>query len=221
MLNDGMDDVDARSELDRLITNSATSYAALSRMLGRNPAYIQQFIKRGSPSRLEESDRRILSNFFGVDEALLGGPSLSAPGQPKMMLVPKLDVQPSAGFGASINNEVTISHYGFDQRWLRQISGTKPEALSIVRVRGDSMAPTLIDGDDILVNRIEDISNLREGIYVLQFDDALLVKRIGLGPKSGKISVTSDNSAYPSWENIAADDVRIVGRVVWAGRKLG
>jgi hypothetical protein len=216
-----MDHANARRELDRLIINSGASYAALSRMLGRNAAYIQQYIKRGSPDRLEESDRRLLADYFGVDEALLGGPSLGARGQPTMLMVPKLDVQPSAGPGGSADSEVTLSHYGFDRRWLRQISGGKPETLSIVRVRGDSMAPTLIDGDDILVDRMEGSIALRDGIHVLQLNDALLVKRITLGPASRKLTVTSDNPAYPSWNDIAADDVRIVGRVVWAGRKLG
>jgi len=216
-----MDHVDSRRELDRLIANSGASYAALSRMLGRNAAYIQQYIKRGSPDRLEERDRRLLADYFGVDESLLGGPSLGARGQSTMLMIPKLDVQPSAGPGGSVDSEVTLTHYGFDRRWLRQISGGRPETLSIVRVRGDSMAPTLIDGDDILVDYMESRSALRDGIYVLQLDNALLVKRIALGPASNKLTVTSDNPAYPSWTNIATDDVRIVGRVIWTGRKLG
>lgn len=215
-----MNHADARNELDRLIANSGTSYAALSRMLGRNAAYIQQYIKRGSPARLEERDCRLLANYFGVDEAILGGPSLGTQGSPSMVMVPKLDVQPSAGPGGSVDSEVTLSHYGFDRRWLRQISGGRPETLSIVRVRGDSMAPTLIDGDDILVDRMESGFDLRDGIHVLQLDGALLVKRIALGPSSGLLTVTSDNPTYPSWRNLEAKDIYIVGRVVWAGRKL-
>ncbi len=216
-----MDNANARRELDRLVTNSGASYAALSRMLGRNAAYIQQYIKRGTPDRLEERDRRLLADYFGVDEALLGGASLGTRGQPTMLMVPKLDAQPSAGPGGSVDSEVTLSHYGFDRRWLRQISGGRPETLSIVRVRGDSMAPTLIDGDDILVDRMEGGSALRDGIHVLQLNDSLLVKRIALGPAIGRLTVASDNPAYPSWNDVAAADVRIVGRVVWAGRKLG
>lgn len=215
-----MDHANPRRELDRLIANSGASYAALSRMLGRNAAYIQQYIKRGSPDRLDEGDRRLLAAYFGVDETLLGGPSLGAHGESTMLMIPKLDVQPSAGPGGSVDSEVTLTHYGFDRRWLRQITGGRPETLSIVRVRGDSMAPTLIDGDDILVDHTEGRSVLRDGIYVFQFDNALLVKRIALGPASGKLTVISDNLAYPSWTDIAADDVRITGRVIWTGRKL-
>jgi len=62
-----------RDELERLIQEHGENYTSLSRLLNRNAAYIQQFIKRGSPQRLAEEDRRILARHFGVSEALLGG----------------------------------------------------------------------------------------------------------------------------------------------------
>src|SRR3546814_13360797 len=51
------------------------NYDALSRLIGRNPSYIQQYIKRGTPRKLSETDRRTLARYFGVDEQLLGGPA--------------------------------------------------------------------------------------------------------------------------------------------------
>jgi len=66
-----MAETDGRVALARLIDERGEDYAGLSRLLGRNAAYIQQFIKRGSPRRLAESDRRILARYFGVEEALL------------------------------------------------------------------------------------------------------------------------------------------------------
>ena len=214
-----MENDQPRRELDRLIANSSASYAAISRMIQRNPAYIQQYIKRGTPEYLEERDRRLIAEFFGVDEVLLGKPPSDFSNQ-TMVMVPKLDVQASAGLGSALGGEITLSHYGFNRRWLRDISSGKPEKLSIVRVRGDSMVPTLVDGDDILVEQI-DGGILRDGIYVLQRDDSLLVKRIALGPASGKLTIVSDNPAYPSWNDCDSNDLRIVGRVIWTGRKLG
>ncbi len=69
-----MAEADGRAALARLIAERGEDYAGLSRLLGRNPAYIQQFIKRGSPRRLAESDRRNPRRYFGVDEAVLGAP---------------------------------------------------------------------------------------------------------------------------------------------------
>src|SRR3546814_2525614 len=70
-------------------------------------------------------------------------------------------------------------------KWLRGL-GADPRALSIIRVAGDSMAPTLIDGDDILVDGGDAAGRLRDGIYVLRMDDALMVKRIARAPGPGR-----------------------------------
>ena len=70
-----MDSTAIRSRLDALIASRGEDYASLSRLLGRNASYVQQFIKRGVPRRLSESDRRILSRHFGIAEHLLGGPA--------------------------------------------------------------------------------------------------------------------------------------------------
>jgi phage repressor protein C with HTH and peptisase S24 domain len=210
----------ARAELDRLVATSPTSYAALSKMLGRNAAYLQQYIKRGSPRFLEERDRRLLADFFGVDEARLAAPSHGV-ADSKLVQVPTLDVHPSAGPGATIDAESQLGAYSFDRRWLRNIGQASPEKLSIVRVRGDSMIPTLAEGDEILVIAHDGSAPLRDGIHVLERDDALVVKRLTLNPATGLLTISSDNSAYPSWSECPLDSIRVIGRVVWIGRRLG
>lgn len=213
-----VDAADARAELERLVTESPMSFAALSKMLGRNAAYLQQYVRRGSPQFLEERDRKLLASVLGVDESRLGAPLRH--GGSKLVSIPKLDVQPSAGSGSSINDENLIVAYSFDRRWLRDIGQGDPENLSIVRVRGDSMMPTLADGDEILVCAHESAMPLRDGIYVLERDDALMVKRLALNPASGLLTIASDNPAYPSWAECRLDSIRVIGRVVWTGRKV-
>ena len=66
-----MDSSAIRKRLDELIASRGEDYASLSRRLGRNPTYIQQFVKRGVPRRLSETDRRALALHFGVPERLL------------------------------------------------------------------------------------------------------------------------------------------------------
>lgn len=67
-----------RKRLQELMAERRVSAAHLSKHLGRNSAYIQQFLQRHSPHRLPELERRKLAAFFGVDEQELGGP---APGE--------------------------------------------------------------------------------------------------------------------------------------------
>ena len=214
-----MAEVDGRTALARLIEERGEDYSGLSRLLGRNPAYIQQFIKRGSPRRLAESDRRILARYFGVDEALLGAPE-TPPGR-GLRPVPRLDVDAAAGAGAFEGNEQSGGHIAFDPAWLRRVARGAPDQLSIIRVAGDSMAPTLADGDDILVDRGDSAARLRDGIYVLRIEGALVVKRLALNPASRTVSIRSDNPAYPGWPDCDLAAVDVVGRVVWAGRRIG
>ena len=216
---------DPRALLDQLIRDRGHDYQRISRLIGRNAAYIQQYIKRGTPRRLDEADRRRIAVFLDVPDTLLGGPAaaVAAPASrargPAMLLVPQLAVGASAGPGATVDGEAVEAGFAFDPRWLRRL-GADTRALSIISVEGDSMSPTLDDGDDILVDGADTAARLRDGIYVLRMDDALMVKRVARLPVPGRISVKSDNPLYPSWPDLAADAVTLVGRVVWAGRRV-
>lgn len=213
-----MEENDVRAALARLIDEQGADYVGLSRLLGRNPAYIQQYIKRGTPRRLAEHDRRQLARYFGVSEEVLGGPPGASHGN-GFIRVPRLDVGASAGPGALPAYERTSGHIAFDPAWLRRLAGD-PKSLSLIAVEGDSMAPTLTDGDEILVDRSDAGERLRDGVYVLRIDDALVVKRVAPHPSGGTLSVSSDNPACPSWPDCDPASVEIVGRVVWVGRRL-
>ena len=207
-----------REELDRLIQQRRLGYSSISRMIGRNSSYIQQFIKRGSPRKLDDDDRRTLASFFGVDEQVLGGPP--APMRDGLIEIPVLNVDASAGFGAIAESETAHTRFGFDERWLARLTRAKSASLSIIHVLGDSMEPSLSDGDEVLVDASDQGSRLRDGIYVLRADDALVVKRVTLKPGGRKITISSYNSAYPSWDDVDRSEIQVVGRVIWFGRAV-
>lgn len=247
-----MDTDDVRRTLEALIEARGLSFAGVSQLLGKNPAYVQQFIRRGSPKRLDERDRRLLAQFFGVAEQQLGASDDTVPvsdsgpvydsrrvsrqpargvqqrvhragaarGLPsRMRLIPRLPVGASAGAGALPDSEVPTAEIAFDEAWLRRL-GAGSDAVTMIRVEGDSMAPTLGDGDDILVATLNGSSaHRRDGIHVLRMDDALIVKRLAFRP-DGRLSITSDNPLYPSYPDVAPEGVAIVGRVIWAGRRV-
>ena len=231
---------DARTALDRLIRENGEDYASLSRLLGRNAAYIQQFIRRGTPKKLDEDDRRTLARYFRVGEDVLGGrgdadaratetrtrsrtrsrwsPATMAAGN-GLIRIPRLAVGASAGAGALDPDERGAGTIGFDPAYMRELGGN-PAALSAIKVRGDSMSPTLDDGDDIMVDGSDAADRLRDGIYVLRLDDALNVKRIAMNPADGRLTIRSDNPAYPSFPDCDPARIQIIGRVVWVGRRV-
>ena len=212
----------ARAALQKLIEERGEDYSGLSRLLGRNAAYVQQYIKRGSPKRLAEEDRRKLARYFDVDEALFGGQAREDDGAgPTPVVVPLLDVGASAGAGAEVGGERPRAHAAFDPAWLRRVASGGPDGLSMIRVEGDSMLPTLTHGDEILVDRCDGRQRLRDGIYVLRLDGGLMVKRLAFNPVARSVTIRSDNEAYPSWPDCDPERLELVGRALWMGRRLG
>ena len=210
-----------RSRLLQLSADRGVSLAALSALIGRNAAYLQQFVRKGSPRKLEEGDRKKLAQFLGVDESELGGPeeiasdAIGKPLQADWVDIPRLGLDASAGGGAFASGELAIGAFRFSGGWLRA-QGLEPAMLSAIAVAGDSMEPTLRDGDEILVDRAP--RALRDGVHVVRAGDSLLVKRLDLG-RPGRIALISDNPAYPPIE-LAPGEVEIVGRVVWKSGRL-
>jgi phage repressor protein C with HTH and peptisase S24 domain len=211
---------DARLVLERLCAERGEDFAGLSRMLGRNPAYIQQFVRRGVPKRLKEEERRKLARYFSISETLLGGPDESERHENGLLSIKRHPVSVSAGPGAIVAEELGKPYFAFDERWLKALTPSRPADLSIVRVEGDSMAPTLNAGDDILVDLGDAGERLRDGIYVLRIDDAVVVKRLALNPTGRRVTVQSDNPAYPDWPDCNLDDIKVIGRVIWSGRRI-
>ena len=211
---------DPRSVLERLCAERGEDFAGLSRMLGRNAAYVQQFVRRGAPKRLKEEERRKLARYFAISEALLGGPAEDPSALHGLVSINRHPIGVSAGPGAIAGHEFAKPYFGFDERWLKALTATPSSKLSIVRVEGDSMSPTLNDGDDILVDLGDSSERLRDGIYVLRVDESLIVKRLALNPMGKRVTVQSDNPAYPDWPDCGLDEIQSIGRVIWSGRKI-
>jgi phage repressor protein C with HTH and peptisase S24 domain len=212
---------DARATLARLCSERGESLAGLSRLLGRNDAYIQQFLRKGTPRRLPERERRTLARYFAISETMLGAPG-GDPIERGAPLIPvrRCEVRASAGAGAIVDGEAARPYFAFDPAWLRALTAAPSDQLTLIRVEGDSMSPTLSAGDDILVDHADLSQGLRDGIYVLRVDGALLVKRLAIHPFGGRVTVQSDNPTYPDWPDRGLDELDCIGRVIWTGRRI-
>jgi phage repressor protein C with HTH and peptisase S24 domain len=178
-------------------------------MIGRNDAYLQQFVRRGSPRILPEEERRRLAGFFGVDEAALGG----VPAPPRPLRVPRLDVMASAGPGAFVDSEVEVGVDAIDPALARQL-GLRAGQAAIIRVRGDSMEPGLYDGDHIVVDTADRVPRVRGGVFVVRIDGTVMVKRVVA--RRGSLEASSDNPLAPP---VSQAPVEVIGRVVWQMRR--
>lgn len=203
--------LDPRRALDELIKERGESYSSVSRLLSRNPAYIQQFIKRGSPMRLDDSDIAQLSGHFAVPAEIFGGDAVPESAGLSTIAIPVL--------GAADAEETLGRVRMVDEAWLRKLSH-KPTGVSIVVVEGDAMSPSLREGDEVLIQRYMANENPRDGLYVIRADAGLVVRRIALEPTRNRIAILTDNPTYPNWYGLPRNGVQIVGRVIWAGLQV-
>jgi phage repressor protein C with HTH and peptisase S24 domain len=201
----------------------------LARATGVSPSAFRKWLRGDAePSR----ERLVaLANAAGVSVGWLasgegptprlgGSPSSrSAPGaaainQRHYLLLPKRPEAAAAG-AESPPAMGPAEFIAFSHDWVRSEFGIEPDHLSMETAVGESMLPSIRDGDLLLVDTTE--SRFRSfGVYVLEVSGERLVKRVQ--PKlDGSLTLISDNSAYEP-EHIPpaqAADIAVVGRVVW------
>ena len=101
--------------------------------------------------------------------------------------------------------------------WVRSVCGIEPDELVLETATGESMTPTIRDGNTLLIDTTD--RNFRNfGIYVLEINGQRLVKRVQR-KHDGSLVLISDNSAYQpdTVDKSTAADVVVIGRVVWSG----
>ncbi len=133
------------------------------------------------------------------------------------VMVPRLPVQLAAGHGAvAPDGEKPVELLAFRREWMER-NGLLPGKVSAVVVTGDSMTPTLADGDTILVDHQRD--EARQGrIFAVRRGRDLLVKRMQEEPVGGWM-LTSDNEEYAPIGT--GTDFAVIGEIVWRGAWLG
>jgi phage repressor protein C with HTH and peptisase S24 domain len=131
-------------------------------------------------------------------------------------LVPRYNVQASMGGGADIQSEQVVDHLAFKRSWLKDMD-LQADSLALITAEGDSMIPTIKDGCLMLVDTRKH-TTIKDGIYVLRWDGALMAKRLQK-LLDGAILVKSDNSIYQEIkaEKDQIELLNIVGKVVWTG----
>ena len=209
------------------------SLASLSRALGRNPAYLQQYIHRQSPKRLPEPDRHHLAALLGIDEAELRPDTDHSETNKhdaknkfedgRAITIPFIDIQSAAGHASIIDEfeERTVQGWQFSPEILAHLPHRGLSHLRLITVRGDSMSPLLEDGDIILIDLAQNTAR-PAGIFVLDDGQGLVVKKCEILEKEPtqeieKIRISSANRTYAPYRR-GLSDVRIIGRVIWMAR---
>lgn len=190
-------------------------------------------LKVGNISRIEkgtqwvsEESLHAIADALGVPVATLFTDENETDDKADYITFQRLNVQASAGPGSElVEYPDVLQEIRVLESWARQTLGVvNPHRVKIITCKGDSMTPTVRPGDIVFV----DISVRHfqaEGIYVLAWQNQLLLKRLN-ALFDGRLAIQSDNEANYKTEYVNAeqsDQLAICGKVVgwWTLRKTG
>ncbi len=135
-----------------------------------------------------------------------------------VVLVREIDITYAMGEGAVIEDYPSFGEVPFDAGFLRGLTRAPLDKLIVARGEGDSMTPTLINDDMVLIDMSQRRIAMQDRIWALALRGAGMIKRVRVRPKEG-FTIISDNAVVPP-QDVDEGDLFIVGRVIWAGRRL-
>jgi len=135
-----------------------------------------------------------------------------------MRLIPEVDIAYSLGGGSFVDDHSEPRLVPFRQDWLARLSEGGPIDPFLARGIGDSMMQTILDADDVLVNRALTSIRQQDRIWALAYGELGMIKRVRRLP-SGVFQLNSDNPVVTPIE-AAEEELHVIGRVVWIGRKV-
>lgn len=132
-----------------------------------------------------------------------------------LIYVPVVSGKISAGGGLVPENNIEF-RLAFKEDWIRRHGD--PRNMSLIRVSGDSMEPTLYSGDIVLVDHNRNYIDPQGGIYAIVINNIIMIKRLQLY-LTKRLRIISDNKKYEPLE-AEPEQIIINGKVIWFGREI-
>lgn len=196
---------------------------------GKTSSAVVQNIKRGASPSYERlggiADALGYELYFGPPRET-GPVTVAQLDGSEYARIPVHDVELAAGDGAHNGAEAVIDQLAFRRDWLKRI-GIATSAARIARSRGESMWPTLWDGDMVLIDTARNVLSIRQRepcdqrrspIYALRDGDHMRIKRLER-PSDDLVMLVSDNPDFPP-ELRPLQEITVLGKVVWWGHTV-
>jgi phage repressor protein C with HTH and peptisase S24 domain len=207
-------------------------YKEISLSMGRNHAYLQQFLTRGIPRELKEHDRQRIAEILNLPEEEIGGPkrensssvsSVSGRRNLAADTTPEIDVTAGLGGGGLTTHVVESNGSGLTftaelvrdywrlPEWLHARINVPPRHLAAFAVQGDSMEPTLTSGDTVFIDTRHRVPS-PDGVYaIVDMFGGLIVKRLEV--RDDRVRVISDNQRHSEY-TMSVEEIVVIGRYV-------
>lgn len=203
----------AISEIERDVPKSSGLVVPIAKAFKVDAHYLtdgKEYVSRNTPQ--QEEDVYILG---GERHGQIASPS-------EYIMIPRYDVRGSCGDGIDVNEVNIVDSMPFPASIAKMLSLPEPELLAVVQASGDSMSPTINDGQVLIVNTV-DVEPKSTKIYLVCLNHRLFIKRLIYTPDGWIMRSDNPNKDnYPDFkiEPSQVDQVDIQGRVVWQSGAL-
>jgi transcriptional regulator with XRE-family HTH domain len=218
-------------------SSSSSSFSPSSRGIGARITQVRARITQGKFAdslgihkntliRYEKEERLPDSEFltriyelYGVDPTWLLTGEARRTVETEAPTFPLEDYVPIPIYG-SLRDQKDRAHIFIRKSWGSLQFQVEPEDLRLICVEGESMKPTFSPGDMVIANCKD--TSVRDGVYALQMEDTLIIKRLQRFSGSS-VKVISDNPAYESWTlnpTESKQKLMIVGRIIRVSRRI-
>jgi phage repressor protein C with HTH and peptisase S24 domain len=145
-------------------------------------------------------------------------PIVPTPQSEDAIIIRSVDLSYAMGDGTNLEHYYEEEGVLFDPNFIRALTRASSDKLFLARGDGDSMFPTLINDDQVLIDTTQTTLNQQDRIWACALHGAGMIKRLRVVGE-GRVEVRSDNPTVGNRE-VSAADLRIVGRVIWVGRRV-
>ncbi|KAF0111568.1 MAG: hypothetical protein FD163_2514 [Hyphomonadaceae bacterium] len=131
--------------------------------------------------------------------------------------ITEIDLKFGMGGGAYFDGPVEANQIVFSRSWIANFTKAAPDKLFFARGMGDSMSPTIHDGDIVLIDTSQDVPRMSDQIWAITYYSTGMIKRLRASENGYKI--LSDNQNVPP-ETASDGELSIIGRVIAIVRRV-
>jgi phage repressor protein C with HTH and peptisase S24 domain len=198
------------------------NYSEIARNIGVDSATVQRILEENNKPSFDVLCR--IAEFYNADlNWLLLGRRMekikddggNLPGE-DFIYVPMVSGALAAGRPLAADNAIELK-IAFRREWMARKGD--PKNMSLIRIQGDSMEPTLLSGDVVLIDHSKNVVSSQGGIYAIALEGEIMIKRVEYLVSKKVVVVKSDNPRYTA-EEIPPEKLTVNGKMVWFAREV-
>jgi SOS-response transcriptional repressor LexA len=197
------------------------NYSEIARNIGVDSATVQRIFEDNNKPSFEVLTR--IADYYNADMTwlLLGKhPEIikleSEKESNDFIYVPMVAGKLAAGMPLEADNKIELK-VAFRKEWIARKGN--PANMSLIRIQGDSMEPTLLSGDIVLIDHANNVISSQGGIYAIALDGEIMIKRVEYLRSKGVVVIKSDNPRYTT-EEVPPDRLTVNGKMIWFAREV-